>query len=681
MAVHGEPYIPASESPLELTVRVVVVGILLGILMTAANAYLGLYAGMTVSASIPAAVMSMIILRSLFKEVTILENNAVQTMASAGESLAAGVIFTVPALLVIPNLWDDIQLLETTIIALLGGLMGTMFTIALRRLFIVEEALPYPEGVACREVLVAGEEGGEGSQAILYALGIGAIYGLMVKGFKATHHTVEGVFDFMGTKLYGGIDLSVALLSVGFIVGIRIASFIFLGGMFGFMVLVPMYGLINGWGEGESSVEQFKWIWATQIRYAGVGAMVVGGLYTLWSMRKSIITGISKALKTSSADNENLLRTEIDLPMKFVFAFCTVIVGLTLLFYWWKTGSLILSLAGAAFLAVTAFFFAAVAGYIAGVVGSSNSPVSGMTIATLLFTVALVWIIGDLMLGLSTPTLMLATMLIASIVASSAAIAGDVMQDLKTGHMVGATPRIQQTAEIIGVITGALVIGPTLKLLHNAFGITKTACLREAAETGRNCDNALLAPQAELIGDIVRGSFVGDVNMQMIILGVVIAIVLIWLKMPVMSVAIGIYLPLGLSVPIMLGGVLSYFAFRSAHLRVDGELREKPSKKALDAAKEVENRGVLIGAGFIAGESILGVLVALLIVLEIDLTELFNTGVLNNFLSLIFFGWFVLVFLWLATRSLPSKGNLIKDFSIIMKDIFAKIISMFKLTK
>ena len=681
MAEHGEPYIPASESPLELTVRVVIVGILLGILMTAANAYLGLYAGMTVSASIPAAVMSMIILRSLFKDVTILENNAVQTMASAGESLAAGVIFTVPALLVIPNLWDDIQLLETTIIALLGGLMGTMFTIALRRLFIVEEALPYPEGVACREVLVAGEEGGEGSQAILYALGIGAIYGLMVKGFKATHHTVEGVVDFMGTKIYGGIDLSVALLSVGFIVGIRIASFIFFGGVFGFVILVPMYGLINGWEQGDSSVEQFKYIWATQIRYAGVGAMVVGGLYTLWSMRKSIITGISKALKSGSGDDENLLRTEIDLPMKFVFAFCTIIVGITLLFYWWKTGSLILSIAGAAFLAVTAFFFAAVAGYIAGVVGSSNSPVSGMTIATLLFTVALVWVIGDLMLGLSTPTLMLATMLIASIVASSAAIAGDVMQDLKTGHMVGATPRLQQTAEIIGVITGALVIGPTLKLLHNAFGITNTACLREAAENGRNCDNALYAPQAELIGDIVRGSFVGDVNMQMIVLGVVIAAVLIWLKMPVMSVAIGIYLPMGLSVPIMLGGILSYFAFRSAHLRIDGELREVPSKEAIGAAKEVENRGVLIGAGFIAGESILGVLVALLIVMEKDLSVIFSTGVLNNFFSLAFFGWFVLVFLWLATRTLPNNGNLIKDFSLILKDVFSKILSLFRVAK
>ena len=677
MSEHGEPYIPASESPLELTVRVIVVGILLGILMTAANAYLGLYAGMTVSASIPAAVMSMIILRSLFKNVSILENNAVQTMASAGESLAAGIIFTVPALLVIPNVWDEIKLLETTIIALLGGLLGTMFTIALRRLFIVEEALPYPEGVACREVLVAGEEGGEGAQAILYALGIGAIYGLVVKGFQATHHTVEGAFSFLGTRLYAGMDLSIALLSVGFIVGIRIASFIFLGGVIGFGILVPMYGLLNGWGTSGNDVEKFFAIWAEQIRYVGVGAMVVGGLYTLWSMRKTIIIGITKAIKTKASDDTELLRTEIDLPMNKVFIFSGILVVITILFYWAKTGSLILAMAGGLFLALTAFFFAAVAGYIAGVVGSSNSPISGMTIATLLFTVVLVLIVGDGLLNLDTSTLMLATMLIASIVASSAAIAGDVMQDLKTGHMVGATPRVQQIAEIIGVITGALVIGPTLKLLHSAFGITQTACLREAEVNGRDCSNALLAPQAELIGDIVRGAFVGDVNVQMILLGVVIAIVLIWLKMPVMSVAIGIYLPLGLSVPIMLGGIISYFTLRSAHIRIDGEIREKTSKRAKEAAKEVENRGVLIGAGFIAGESILGVFVALLIVTDINLNEIFSTGHLNNFLSLVFFGWFVAVFIWLATRALPSGGNLLKEFILIVKDSVSKFIRIF----
>ena len=246
MADSNVPYISPLDSPKELTARVVIVGIVIGLVMTAANAYLGLYAGMTVSASIPAAVMSMIILRLLFDDVSILENNSVQTMASAGESLAAGVIFTIPALLV-AGLWIDIEWIPTLIISLLGGLLGTMFTIALRRLFIVEEALPYPEGVACKEVLVAGETGGDGLIAILYALGIGALYGLIVKGTKAVHHSVEGTVNFLGTKFYGGIDLSIALFSVGYIVGIRIASFIFFGGIIGFGILVPLYGFVNGW--------------------------------------------------------------------------------------------------------------------------------------------------------------------------------------------------------------------------------------------------------------------------------------------------------------------------------------------------------------------------------------------------------------------------------------------------
>jgi putative OPT family oligopeptide transporter len=674
----GEPYIPASESPKELTLRVVVVGIILGILMTAANAYLGLYAGMTVSASIPAAVMSMIILRTLFSDVSILENNAVQTMASAGESLAAGIIFTVPALLVI-GIWQDIQWLDTMIIALLGGLLGTMFTIALRRLFIVEEALPYPEGVACREVLVAGEEGGEGALAILYALAIGAIYGLMVKGFEVTHHKVEAAWEFVGTRFSAGIDLSVALLSVGYIVGIRIASFIFLGGVIGFGLLVPMYGLIRGWPPAPDLVSSFTMIWVAQIRYVGVGAMVVGGVYTLWSMRKTIFTGLSKALTKKDDSSEELLRTEIDLPLDKVLIFCGVLVILTFLYYWWATGSLILALAGALFLGVVSFFFAAVAGYIAGVVGSSNSPVSGMTIATLLFTVALVWVVGDFFLGLQTQELMLATMLIAAIVASSAAIAGDVMQDLKTGHMVGATPWRQQTAEIIGVVTGAVIIGPTLQLLHNAFRISKTACEINPLPSDPGCEKALFAPQAELIGAIVQGAFGGGLNVEMVLLGAVIAVVLIVLKMPVMSVAIGIYLPLALSVPIMLGGIISYFALHSAYIRIDGSLESEPSPAAKKAAKEVENRGVLIGAGFIAGESLLGVFIALLVVSEINLSKIFGVTTLGDIFSLLFFGWFVAVFIWLATRALPKGGNLVNESGIIALNAFQKFLNAFKL--
>tara|TARA_B100001996_G_scaffold280049_1_gene220531 strand:- start:2068 stop:4143 length:2076 start_codon:yes stop_codon:yes gene_type:complete len=686
MGSETEPWVPAHLNVAELTVRAVIIGVLLGAVMTAANAYLGLYVGMTVSASIPAAVMSMLILRGLkFKDVTILENNSVQTMASAGESLAAGVIFTVPALLVItdPNpancelaecgLWTKIDWTQTFVIALIGGLLGTMFTIALRRLFIVEEALPYPEGVACKEVLVAGEKGGSGLVAIIYALLIGGIYGWMVKGFKVTHAHVEGAVEFMGTRLYAGGELSLALLSVGFIVGLRIASFIFIGGVIGFGILVPIYGMLKGWPGTGNLVGDFYEVWSMQIRYVGVGAMVVGGIYTLWSMRKTIFEGLSKSFNSSKTGTE-LIRTEKDLPLDKVIIFCGLLVVLTFIFYWVVTGNIVMAISGALFLAFVSFFFAAVAGYIAGVVGSSNSPVSGMTIATLLFTIGLVWIVGGLLMGMADRDLMIATMLIAAIVATSAAIAGDVMQDLKTGHMVGATPWRQQIAEIIGVTVGAIMIGPVLMILHKAFYITKTACLRAEGLSG-DCNDALLAPQAELIGAIVEGAFGGSLNLPMVLLGAIIAVILIRLKMPVMSVAIGIYLPLALSVPIMVGGIVAHVMLSGAIVRIDGTLDGEPSKEAIQAKQKVQDRGVLIGAGFIAGESLMGVLLAVFIVAGIDPSSF--SGTLGNTLSLIFFGWFLGVFILLSAISLPKKGNLFNDLLHVMDDAAKRLKRLF----
>lgn len=676
-----QPYIPAEEEPAELTPRVFVIGIILGTLMTAANAYLGLKVGMTVSASIPAAVMSMLILRGLkFKDVSILENNSVQTMASAGESLAAGVIFTVPALLVM-NIWSEIQLLETFIIATLGGVLGTMFTIALRRVFIVEEALPYPEGVACREVLVAGEKGGAGLVAIIYALIIGALYGWFVKGFHITKELVQGAWGFFGTRVYAGSELSLALLSVGYIVGLRIASFIFLGGVLGFLVLVPMYGMMFGWPAGDMTAG-FMTIWNDQIRYVGVGAMVVGGIYTLWSMRNTIASGFSKALNFDDEDSTDLLRTEQDIDMRKVLVVCAGITLLTFLFYWWVTGEILLALVGAAFLAVAAFFFSAVSGYIAGVVGSSNSPVSGMTIATLMFTAGLVWIVGDLVLGMTTESLMTATLIIAAVVAVNAAIAGDVMQDLKTGHMVGATPWRQQVAEIVGVMVGAIAIGPVLMLLHNAFRISKTACIRDpplldgeipvtAEQVSEACETALLAPQAELIGAIISGIFGGDFNLPMVLIGVVIACIIIWKKMPVMSVAIGIYLPLFLSVPIIVGGLIHFFVSRITHYRIDGTLEGDASERAEETAKKVTDKGVLIGAGFIAGESLMGVLIAFFIVTFQHPKDWFDSITqLGQTLSLVFYGCFVAIFAFLATRSIPrvEGHSFLTDFFSVITD-------------
>ena len=312
-----------------------------------------------------------------------------------------------------------------------------------------------------------------------------------------------------------------------------------------------------------------------------------------------------------------------------------------------------LALAGALFLALVAFFFSAVAGYIAGVVGSSNSPVSGMTIATMLFTVLLVWVVGDLILNLATEELILATLLIAAVVASSSAIAGDVMQDLKTGNMVGATPWRQQTAEVVGVTVGALVIGPVLSLLHNAFRISATACLDNPLPSDPTCSRALFAPQAELIGAIAEGAFGGSINIQMVMLGVLFAIALIRLKMPVMSVAIGLYLPLKLSVPIMLGGIIAATMGAVIVKRIDGEVTDAPSEEATKTVDAMQARGVLIGAGYIAGESLLGVLLAVLIVLDVDLSAIFGITALGDLPSLLFFFWFVAVFVALVAQTMP----------------------------
>ena len=670
-----QPYVPASESLPELTVRALLLGLVLGALMTAANTYLGLYIGMTVSASIPAAVMSMLLLRMLrFKEVSILENNVVQTMTSAGESLAAGVIFTMPALLVMGREMDT---LTTFIVAILGGILGTIFTITLRRVFIVEEALLYPEGIACEEVLVAGEKGGSHLIVILYALGLGALYGWMVKGFKLTQPKVEVAVEVVGVRLYSALDYSLSLVAVGWIVGLNIASYIFFGAVLGVFILTPIFGMTYGWPVDADLAHGFKTLWSTHIRFVGVGCMVVGGLWTLIDMRKTIASGLKKALGSGLTDSEiSTIRTEQDIPMNRAFIGLAVIAILTFLFYWWKTGSLILAIVGGIFLAITAFFFSAVAGYIAGVVGSSNSPVSGMTIATLMATSLIVWLVGGVFLDMEQDDLMYATLIIASIVAVNAAIAGDVMQDLKTGYLVGATPWKQQTAELIGVIIGAIVAPLTLTILNEAFRITPTYCAANPHPV-TGCSNVLEAPQAEIIGTLIEGIFGGTVNTPMLGLGILVAGLIIGSRwylgkngpaLPIMSIAIGMYLPFYLSATIFLGGVLNHLVTRTAHLRVDDSLAGEPTEKAIKSGKELVSRGTLLSAGLIAGEALMGVVVAAFIVLSSfsPLPRPDNwlpfLGTLGPFFSTVFFLWFFGVFTWLVTRSLPPAK---RPFSLL----------------
>jgi len=376
-------------------------------------------------------------------------------------------------------------------------------------------------------------------------------------------------------------------------------------------------------------------------------------VYTLWTMRTTIISGLSGSFSTTSSDGSTLLRTEQDLPLRGVSVAVVALVVATFFLYWTVIGSLVLALAGTLFLALVSFFFSAVAGYIAGVVGSSNSPVSGMTIATLLFTVLVVWLVGDLVLGLGTEDLVLATLLIAAVVASASAIAGDVMQDLKTGHMVGATPWRQQIAEIVGVTVGAITIGPVLRLLHEAFRISVTACMADPRPEDPTCSQALFAPQAELIGAIAQGAFGGSINIQMVMLGALFAVALIRMRMPVMSVAIGLYLPLKLSVPILLGGLVVATMGAAVIRRIDGDEDGTPSKEAEDAVASMKERGVLIGAGYIAGESLLGVLLAILIVLDIDVAGSLGIHALPDLPSLLFFLWFVAVFVALVAQTMP----------------------------
>ena len=457
------------------------------------------------------------------------------------------------------------------------------------------------------------------------------------------------------------------------------------------MVLVPILGILQGWPVGMDPADAFMALWSEHIRFVGVGAMVVGGIYTLWSMRSTIAVGVGKAIKGARDDGRPVAREEQDIDIRTTFYVAGFIAILTFLFYWYSIGNIVLAFVGALFLVVAAFFFSAVAGYIAGVVGSSNSPVSGMTIATLMATSLIVWIVGDLVMGMETQELMYATLLIASVVAVNAAIAGDVMQDLKTGYLVGATPWKQQLGETLGVLVGAMVAPFTVILLHRAFRITKTACYADPPAINGEiptdptliaeaCNGALLAPQAELIGAIIQGVFGGSINLPMVTLGVIIAALLIWKKLPVMSVAIGIYLPLQLSSSIMIGGLIAALLLGTARVRTDGDLVEPMSKEAEIMVKKTHDRGVLLSAGLIAGEALMGVVVALFIVFSdvvkglrppdewlCSETAMDSEGasycverslaVLPPSISALFFIWFVLIFVHLASQALPRKEN------------------------
>ncbi len=569
----------------EITVKAIFLSIILSIVLSAAMAYLGLYAGMTISASIPAAIMSMGILR-LFRESNILENNIVQTAASAGESLAAGVIFTIPALLLI-GYWESVDYWEVTKIAMVGGVLGALFTVPLRRALILKAKLKFPEGVATAKVLETGHESDpEKSKDSLKMIGLSALVGGVVKlgdlAFGIWSSAIGGA-KVIGGAIFGmGSSLSPSLISVGYIVGRNVGILAFSGGLISWVVAIPIYSYLNGY-EG-SAWDAAGTIWNTKIRYLGVGAMVVGGIWSIIQLAKPLIESIRLSLKTLQEDSDNIALEERDLPINYVFiGILALLIPICLTYYniipsW--GAAIILSL----IMCIFGFLFSAVAAYMAGVVGSSNNPISGVTIATILFSSLLIVTFFNTEGSQGAA----AAILIGSVVCCAAAIGGDNLQDLKTGNIVGATPWKQQVMQLIGVISASMTLGIVLILLHEAYGIGGPD---------------LPAPQAVLMTNVAKGVFAGDLEWAMIYAGAVIGVLIILLdqyqlrrgsdfRVPILAVAIGIYLPIELTFPIFVGGMLNHYANKIS------------SQKGKD-------NGLLLASGLITGEALMAILIAI----------------------------------------------------------------------
>lgn len=591
-----QPYVSADKVFPETTVKAIILGAILSIVLSAANAYLGLFAGMTVSASIPAAVLSMAILK-LFKKHNILENNIVQTAASAGESLAAGVIFTFPAL-VLMGYWSGFNYLETTLIALCGGVLGVLFTIPLRNALIVQQKLKFPEGVATAEVLKTGESGGKAVKFLV----IGGLLGALVKfaeaGFKLWHGVAEAAtLAYNKVYAYVGMNLSPALIAVGYIVGFRVALLVFAGGVISWWIAIPIYVYLTGTPVGDDAVGMGGGIWSSQIRYLGVGAMVVGGLWALINLRSSISFAVNsgiQALRQDSAAKASLPRTEKDTPMQWVIMGIGIMIIPVFIIYLREIAAVPITALMALLMVIAGFLFAAVAGYMAGLVGSSNNPISGVTIATIL-TSSLILLA---LLGSGAEKGPAAAILIGAVVCTAAAIAGDNMQDLKAGHILGATPQKQQIMQMVGVVSAALVLPLVLELLNTAYGFGPAT---EAKP------DALAAPQATLMQSVAEGVFKGNLPWTMVYIGAAIGVLIIVLdkyqeargsdfRVPVLAVAVGLYLPFELDSAIMFGGLIALLANKAV---------------GKSAAAESGKSGLLFASGLITGEALIGIFLAI----------------------------------------------------------------------
>lgn len=626
-----KPFIPADKVVPEFTIVSLILGIILAVVFGAANAYLGLRVGMTVSASIPAAVISMGLIRFVMRRDNILENNMVQTIGSAGESLAAGAIFTLPALFMWAEESDAIAMpsfLEIATIALCGGLLGVLFMVPLRTALIVEEhgVLPFPEGTACAEVLLAGESGGEKSKVVFSGLGLSALYKFIADGLCL--FPSEVTWEIKPLRAGFGVDVLPALAGVGFICGKDISAYMFAGGILGWFVLIPLISLFGGdivMAPGTDPISSLgaDGIWSTYIRYIGAGAVAAGGIISLFKSLPTIIKTFSKAIKGFGHKDATELRTNKDLPLPIVMA-GALLIALVI----WLLPSVPVSLLGALIIVIFGFFFATVSSRMVGLVGSSNNPVSGMAIATLLIATALLKATG--MTGY---TGMASSICIGTVICIVAAMAGDTSQDLKTGYIVGATPIRQQVGELIGAVAAALAIGGVMYLLNAAWGYGTSQ---------------LPAPQATLMKLVVEGVMGGTLPWGLVFCGIFIAVVIEVLGLPVLPIAIGLYLPIYLSVPIFIGGLLRWFFER------------KKAGQSEEDKKNIIDRGVLYSSGLIAGEGLVGILLAVFAVIPMSngsLADLINLkNPLGDVGGVVFFVLLLVSMVYFSIRKKRSQA-------------------------
>ena len=602
---------PSAALPPQLTFRAITLAIVLAMILAAANTYLGLFAGMTIASAIPAAVVSMAVLRALGGG-GILENNIVQTGASAGSSIASGVIFTIPALVIL-GYWQDFKYSWVLAIAGLGGILGVLFSVPLRRALIVEQKLAFPEGQAAAEVLKTGENPSEG----IRILGLSALGGAFAKlaaasGLRLIPDAAASAGFFGKYLAYFGTNLSPALIGVGYIVGLNVGIVVLAGAMLSWNIAIPVYAAfvlpsnaeLSTIAAGLPAEELAGLLWSKQIRYLGVGAMLVGGMWALVSLRHSLASGVRSGLAAAraSAAGVAVAHTEQDLPMK------SVLIGIVLFtlplaaLYQAIVGNFAVSLPMTVVMVVTGFLFCSVSAYMAGLVGSSNNPVSGITIATILFSAVMLL----LMMGPDSSIGPVAAVMIGAVVCCAACIAGDNLQDLKCGYIVGATPWRQQVMLAIGAASSALVMAPVLNLLADAYGI---GVATEAHP------KPLPAPQATLMASVSKGLFGGQLPWDMIAIGALIGVAIIVLdetlkargssfRTPVLAAAVGIYLPLELMTPIFIGGVI-------AHL-VERHLRRRGTDQA--GLERANRKGLLFAAGVITGEALMGIGIAIPIV-------------------------------------------------------------------